>query len=136
MKLTYRTISYEQNQPQVDIVESELGGKYRGNAWQVHYPRHIPVPVTNPHLKYRGVAYSPEDVRTVEKTGVMTVSPETQPQTLTPTFVASPNNTDNIKAVHTTNICRILERRRQVAKARGDERLLKLLELEAQQLAC
>jgi hypothetical protein len=131
MKLTYRTISYELNQPPIDMVESELGGKYRGNAWQVHYPRHIPVPVANSHLKYRGVAYCSEDVRSVESNGIMNVSPEIQPQT--PKREPTP---ENIMAVHTTNICRILERRRQAAQARGDERLLKLLELEARQLVC
>ncbi|WP_413160174.1 DUF4278 domain-containing protein [Capilliphycus salinus ALCB114379] len=125
MRLTYRTINYERHQPPVDIVESELGGKYRGNAWQVHYPRHIPVPLPNPNLKYRGVAYRPEEVRSAE---------QTQPQpSVTAPVEATP---ENIIGVHTANICRVLEHRRKVAQARGDEQLLKMLELEAQQLAC
>ncbi|MEB3280177.1 MAG: DUF4278 domain-containing protein [Lyngbya sp.] len=134
MKLTYRTISYERHQLPVDIVESELGGKYRGNAWQVHYPRHIPVPLPNPKLKYRGVAYCPEDVRSTEREGVVKISSQTQPQTPVSTTAEVIQN--NIAGVHTANICKVLEHRRQVAQARGDEELLKMLELEAQQLAC
>lgn len=129
MKLTYRAIRYESNQPPLDLVESELGGKYRGNAWQIHYPRHIPVPLTNPSLKYRGVAYHQEDVRTWEtQQPAATGFPQTPPSTS-----ISPSN---LTSVHTASICRILEHRLKVAQARGDERLLKLLELEAQQLAC
>lgn len=134
MKLTYRTISYEQHRPSLDIVESELGGKYRGNAWQVHYPRHIPVPLPNPSLKYRGVAYQAEDVRTTEREGMVRVSQQSQsqPSVQTPAEVTP----EHLITVHTANICRVLEHRRQVAQELGDEQLLKMLELEAQQLAC
>lgn len=134
MKLTYRTISYEQHQPPLDIVESELGGKYRGNAWQVHYPRHIPVPLPNPSLKYRGVAYRTEDVRTTEREGMVRVSQQSQSQTSVNTPTEATPKT--LIATHTANICRVLEHRRQVAQELGDEQLLKMLELEAQQLAC
>ncbi|MDY7024465.1 MAG: DUF4278 domain-containing protein, partial [Cyanobacteriota bacterium] len=65
MKLTYRTINYEAQQFPLDIVESELGGKYRGNTWQVRYPKHIPVPFESSSLKYRGVSYQSQDVVTL-----------------------------------------------------------------------
>lgn len=134
MRLTYRTISYEHQEPPLDIVESELGGKYRGNAWQVRYPRHIPVPLPNPSLKYRGVAYCGEDVRTAERERVVGVSWQASPQPSADTSAEA--TSENLVTVHTANICRVLEHRQNVARARGDEQLLKMLELEAQQLAC
>ncbi|MEL7037067.1 MAG: DUF4278 domain-containing protein [Cyanobacteria bacterium J06592_8] len=123
MKLTYRTINYEAQQFPLDIVESELGGKYRGNTWQVRYPRHIPVPFESPSLKYRGVSYQSQNLVTL-----------TQPQAFCEIQPEAPSK--HLTTVHTANICRILEHRRQVAEAHGDEQLLKMLESEAQQLAC
>jgi hypothetical protein len=41
-----------------------------------------------------------------------------------------------VAQVHRANICNILDRRQQAAKAKGDERLLRLLEIEWQQMAC
>jgi hypothetical protein len=38
--------------------------------------------------------------------------------------------------VHKANVCRLLERRRQRAAARGDQKLLELLNSEAQQWVC
>jgi len=134
MKLTYRSISYEPQQTPLDIAESELGGKYRGNAFHVHYPRHIPAPLPNPNLKYRGVAYCSEDVRNAEREAVAAIPSQTEPQT--PAIAPAGVTQNNIASVHTANICRVLEHRREVARARGDLQLLKMLELEAQQLAC
>ncbi|PLZ30745.1 hypothetical protein CBP27_22845, partial [Fischerella thermalis WC542] len=44
MKLTYRGVDYESNPLAVEMTPGEMGGKYRGQQWRRHYPRHIPIP--------------------------------------------------------------------------------------------
>ncbi|WP_231506139.1 DUF4278 domain-containing protein [Planktothrix serta] len=121
-------------------MESELTGKYRGQSVQFRYPRHVPVPQTYP-LKYRGVCYSnaepkpslnevspftPTAMQPVETRQAVTVRVATFEQVLD----------ENLAQVHTDHLCRLLERRRQAAAARGDLNLLRLLDLEAKQIAC
>jgi hypothetical protein len=43
---------------------------------------------------------------------------------------------DDWQQVHKANVCRLLERRRQRAEAQGDQKLLDLLNSEAQQWVC
>lgn len=57
MKLCYRGVSYEHNPTTVEIIQGEVGGKYRGLPW-----RHTHVKMnkgliakTNYELYYRGV---------------------------------------------------------------------------------
>lgn len=55
MKLTYRGVSYEYTQPQVELNQLPLEGRYRGNAWRFFAPKQQ---YTNPihvGLSYRGV---------------------------------------------------------------------------------
>ncbi len=139
MKLNYRGDHYEASFSPVDQVESEITGKYRGQSVQFRYPRHIPVPQTY-SLKYRDVCYS----NTEPKQSLNEVTPftptekqpvERQGATLRlTTFEQAPD--ENLAKVHTDHLCRLLERRRQAAAARGDLNLLRLLDLEAKQIAC
>ncbi|MEW6497399.1 MAG: DUF4278 domain-containing protein [Cyanobacteriota bacterium] len=56
MKLCYRGVSYEHNPTSVEIIQGEVGGKYRGLPW-----RHIRVKMSGRlrqpsyELYYRGV---------------------------------------------------------------------------------
>lgn len=132
MKLTYRGTDYDYDIPAVDVTEGEVAGKYRGQHWNYHYVRHIPVPQKSHELMYRGVAYTTQGAIQAS-TGATAKPAETTP--------AAPVKrcamiTDNVARAHRTNICNILERRVKAAQARGDEKLLRLLELEAEQLAC
>ena len=116
MQLTYRGANYEYDIPTVDMVEGEIAGKYRGQNWNYRYPRHIPVP-----KKYGGTNHS-------VKRDAAAVS--------APAAVESAPIFAEVAQVHRVHICRILDRRQQVAKAKGDDRLLRLLEIEWKQMAC
>ncbi len=140
MKLTYRGLDYDYDPPTIDMMESEAGGLYRGCRWQVCYPRHIPVTQPSHELKYRGVAYCsfdtneaqgldstsatiPAEVKTIKKTGVF--SNPKQQKAMRQEFAR----------IHQANICRSLERRMNVAQAKGDRKLINLLQQESKDLA-
>ncbi|OCQ93911.1 hypothetical protein BCD67_20535 [Oscillatoriales cyanobacterium USR001] len=134
MKLTYRGTNYEYDIPAADMVESEVGGKYRGQGWNYRYPRHIPVPQQVYDLKYRGVEYKNTGTPNAEVTLPKKTS---EPRRAIAHISAKPCVlVPDIAKVHRANLCNILDRRLQVAKARGDEKLLRLLEFEAQQMVC
>lgn len=141
MKLTYRGNQYDASFPPVDVVESEITGKYRGQSVQFSYPRHIPVPQTPHSLKYRGVCYSKTEPEHPLKEVTPLTPTEIQPvearQGATLRLVTFEKTLDeNLAKVHSDHLCRLLERRRQAAAARGDMNLLRLLDLEAKEIAC
>jgi hypothetical protein len=116
MQLTYRGANYEYDIPTVDMVEGEVAGKYRGQNWHYRYPRHIPVP-----KKYGGTNHTAKrDTAAASAPAAVKSSPIVQ----------------EVAQVHRANICSMLDRRQQVARAKGDERLLRLLEIESKQMAC
>lgn len=123
MKLTYRGANYEYDIPTVDMIEGEVAGKYRGQNWNYRYPRHIPVP-----QKSGGKNYT---TKRDSQAGDRDVAAASAPAAVEyyPTVV-------EVAQVHLANICNILDRRQEAAKAKGDERLLRLLEMEWQQMAC
>ena len=129
MKLTYRGTNYEYDIPTVDMIEGEVAGKYRGQNWKYRYPRHIPVP-QHPHdLRYRGVLESGRKSLKVDRDLIGTVDS-------TEAAVTFAQKVDEVAKVHRVNICNILDRRKQVARAKGDVKLMCLLEIEWQQMAC
>lgn len=141
MKLTYRGHQYETSFSPIDIAESELTGKYRGQSIQFHYPRHVPVPQTPHPLKYRGVSYSStEPQHSLQE--VQAIAPnksqvaETRGGALLHLAAFEKPLDENLAKVHANHLCRLLDRRRQAAAARGDLHLLRLLDLEAEQIAC
>ncbi|HBB33473.1 MAG TPA: hypothetical protein DDZ80_25320 [Cyanobacteria bacterium UBA8803] len=54
-KLVYRGAYYKAAPPQVDLIEEEIKGKYRGQVWSAHDIAKESVPHPNLNLKYRGV---------------------------------------------------------------------------------
>ncbi|MCT7955892.1 DUF4278 domain-containing protein [Laspinema palackyanum] len=133
MKLTYRGIGYDSEPQSFNLMEAEIGGKYRGNDWQVRYPRHIPVPATLKELTYRGAQYnSGEPV----STSVAPVAPKTRQ--VRPLMDAQPADKvmEEVAKLHRNNICRSLERRMQAAMMLGNENLIEQLQMESQQLTC
>ena len=123
MKLSYRGANYEYDIPTVDMIEGEVAGKYRGINWNYRYPRHIPTP-----KKYGGTNSTTKRDSQAGDRDVAAAS--------APAAVKSYPTVVEVAQVHRANICNILDRRQQAAKAKGDERLLRLLELEWQQMAC
>lgn len=149
MELSYRGLHYDYDPPTIDMMEGEAGGLYRGCQWQVRYPRHIPVPQPSHSLKYRGVSYFshasshanvenevsdpapatiPTPVATVNKTSVLSnPKPQKKPQK---------DIWQEVAHAHQISICRSLERRMNAAQAKGDQKLINLLQKESQDLAC
>lgn len=119
MKLSYRGVAYENESPAIDMVEGEIGGKYRGQAWRCSYPRHIPVPQPALDLKYRGVAHSSY--------------PKAQGSAI-PQMSKACKVSPELAETHLANIRRRLEHRLEVAKSRGDDKLIRMLEAESKQL--
>ena len=123
MQLTYRGANYECDIPTVEMIEGEVAGKYRGEDCNYRYPRHIAVP-----QKYGGM-------NSTTKRNFQSQQDVTAVGAPYAAVDSAPTATD-LAQVHRAHICSILDRRKQVAAAKGDEKLLRLLEREWQQMAC
>ncbi len=135
MRLSYRGTSYDYDPIRVDQVESPIKRHYRGQPFNVSYPRHIPVPQPIQNLTYRGVAY-----RTTGTGGVEAVVPVAETAAAIPTINWSTRQArqalmKEVGRIHRTNIERSLLHRLEVARAKGDQYLVGQLEREMQQIA-
>lgn len=123
MKLSYRGSNYDYDIPTVDMIEGEVAGKYRGQNWNYRYPRHLRGPEQAQDWQQRDrdrLKRANRDPKADENAAAVT----------------SPPKVEEIAKIHRANICNILDRRLQIAKAKGDERLLRLLEIESKQMVC
>lgn len=141
MELKYRSISYKQNPPTLELTTGETGGKYRGANWNHHYLRHIPVPQPVANLKYRGVTYCTGDPVDVEAsqlrrryTGTVVATSKPTLQNTQPQAKSRREVMDELNNIHLNNIRRNLEHRLQVARAKGDRHLVQMLEAEVEQI--
>jgi hypothetical protein len=134
MKLSYRGVSYNNEPFSLEMTEGEIGGKYRGQDWKYHYPRHIPQLQPKLYQQYRGIVYSTSAVSLAEYPA--TAQSESQNHTC-PVPLRKPCKvvTNELTKTHLENMRRNLERRLEVAKAKGDEKLVNLLQQESQDLA-
>ena len=57
MKLTYRGVPYESNATQLEMVDSNIVGKYRGKKFKFKQKKEILIPNSSLRLKYRGVTH-------------------------------------------------------------------------------
>ncbi|HEY9875284.1 MAG TPA: DUF4278 domain-containing protein [Candidatus Obscuribacterales bacterium] len=126
MKLSYRGASYQYDVPTLEVTETEIYGKYRGQNSSSRYVRHIPLPPPVPDLNGSEVAYH-------------TAQPAAQSwaKITEPTFATRKNIEkvlDEATMAHLANIRRSLEHRLNVAKANGDQALLRQLEAESAQI--
>lgn len=130
MQLSYRGHSYSVDHPSVDMADSGIAGSYRGHAFPVTYPRHIPVAQPVRNLSYRGVRY-----QTTATGGVQSIVPQPAiPQpAVQPTLMPRLLQTSTYDNVHQLNIRQRLQQRIEAARAKGDQKLLSLLEREMQQ---
>ncbi|MBE9187448.1 DUF4278 domain-containing protein [Microcoleus sp. LEGE 07076] len=122
MQLTFPGANYEYDIPTVDTIQGQLAGKYQGKDWNYQYPRHIRVPnkYGGPNSTTKQNFQAQQDVAAASSAAAVPSSPTVK----------------EIAQVHRAHICSILDRRQQIAKAKGDERLLRLLEIESKQMAC
>ncbi|KGF72912.1 hypothetical protein DO97_04230 [Neosynechococcus sphagnicola sy1] len=134
MKLMYRGVAYEYTHPTLEITEGEIAGKYRGQPWQRHYLKHIPVPQPTMNLMYRGVAYSKNQLGAGEKQNLVQTTTSQAVAVAKADVVPLIRNRYRLSAelskVHHMNVQRILEHRLEVARSQGNASLVKMLEAE------
>lgn len=137
MKLCYRGVQYDYTPPVLEVSESEMLGHYRGRPLHFSYVRHIPFPQPEADLKYRGRAYHTTRQGQIE--AVVEVKKAPQAPQFKPVFdsmaAARRSLLQEATTMHQTSMKRSLERRMQVAQAKGDEQLLRQLEDEMHQYA-
>jgi hypothetical protein len=127
MQLSYRGIPYQKTSLILEMTEGEIGGKYRGREFTYKYPKHIPQIKPQLDLQYFGVAYS--KIATPIEKPELVVNHATH--NICPVSIRKQIKiNDNFTQIHLENIKSNLERRIQVAKAKGDESLVNLLEQE------
>ncbi len=141
MKLTNRGIISESNPPALELTKGEIAGKYRGTNWRNHYPRHVPVTQPMVDLKARSVAYctsEPIDAEASLLCGCYENAATPKAVSTTTEAVSTVSSRqqvlDELNNTHLTNIRHNLEHRLQVARAKGDQNLIRLLEAEAEQI--
>ncbi|MFP4135128.1 MAG: DUF4278 domain-containing protein [Halothece sp.] len=135
MRLTYRGIQYDSESMPLEKTEGEVAGKYRGQPWHYHYPRHIPQLQPKLLLNYRGISYSKRPSLSYAYSSDISIPVVTPNGELpTPQDFTAKTQSEDIEDAHLKNMRRNLERRLSVAKQNGDEELVSILEKEYQQL--
>jgi hypothetical protein len=133
MKFSYGGVNYQDAPSKLEVTEREIGNMYRGQEREFQYLRHIPEPLPLPQRKFRSVTHStaqPASQRsTVAAQGVAVVASESLPKCNKREMLNELMNS------HLRNIKLSLERRLQVAKDKGDQKLVRLLEAESEQMA-
>ena len=140
MSRCYRGVEYDYNPPSLEVREGEILGKYRGRPLHFNYVRHVPVPQPVADLTFRGVPY-----RTTAQ-GQVCPSEVAHEQQRPSVFQGIKSSDNSIMRArrhllkeaaesHRNNIQRTLQHRIEVARAQGNEMLLKQLEEEMHQLA-
>jgi hypothetical protein len=132
--LQYRGQGYDVEPIPVEMVKSNIVGKYRGQSYTFAYPKHIPVPQIVSNLKYRGVAYQNNEA------GAIASIPPTEfwrsvtaPTVRTSSITMRQVRKAEVSRIHRENIQRRLQHRLEVARSKGDERLIHQLEQEMRQ---
>ena len=145
MKLTYRGVDYDYNPPMMEVTESEVACKYRGQAATIRYVQHVPIPQTAEQLTYRGVAYQTTrqgqllqlaDQPAQVKTTARQAGALQGLRKLAGNSTAAKARRDLLNEAsltHKQSISRTLQHRIKVATAEGNERLLRQLESEMRQ---
>ena len=140
MKLNNRAFNYEPNLSNIELTESEIVDKCQATDGKQKYPRHIPVPQPKIELKSPGVECSTGDLIDIEANQLRqnyiaddsVAVPRKNEVVLTKT--KRQQLLEELNNVHLNNLRRNLERRLQVAREKGDENLIRLLEAEFEQL--
>lgn len=141
MKLCYRGVEYDYNPPSLEVKDSEMQGCYRGRTLSFSYPSHVSVPQPVAQYTYRGVGYTTTAQGHPQPLPARPLAEARQPifQGIkgadTPMMQARRHLLMEAATAHRTNIQRSLDHRLAVAKAQGNDHLVKQLEEELHQLA-
>ena len=135
MKLTYRGVSCDDQLLILQVEQGEVGGQYRGKNWRYQYPRHIPQVQPRENLRYRGLTMDRSPL-SCQRRGIgepeQAATPNWCSVSIRPSQVLTSHE---MTQRHLAHLHSNLERRLQVAKAKGDNQLVALLNHESQQLA-
>jgi hypothetical protein len=132
MKLSYLGVNYKEAPSTLEVTEGEINSMYRGRNRPVGYVRHIPEPLPMTQRQHCGVAYRMAQSAAKEHTAVAKPATEGKARAL-----SSHNKREVLEQMmnsHLRNIHRSLEHRLQVARAKGDQKLVRLLEAESEQM--
>ncbi|NJL85556.1 MAG: DUF4278 domain-containing protein [Leptolyngbyaceae cyanobacterium SM1_1_3] len=139
MKLCYRGVEYDYNPPALEVTESDILCQYRGRPLRYSYVRHVPIPQPVATLSYRGVAYQTGSKGQIELAATPTESIFAKLGVLSrranPMAEARRELFREATLVHQENIRRNVLHRLEVARAKGNEVLVRQLEDEMQQIA-
>lgn len=137
MNLSYRGVTYHYAPPTIEQLESDLNGQYRGHQVRFSYPRHIPASHPVVSLSYRGVPYRTTSTGAIQQAAPRAERPLQDLQTLQDRTARTQRGAvmQELASVHHRNLYELLERRIQVARSNGNERLVEQLEQERRQLA-
>ncbi len=133
MKFSHRGANYNDALSMLEVTEREIGNMSRGQKREFTYVRHIPEPLPLRNRQFRSVTYCTAQPTAAESTltapRVITVSDRTSLSCKKRELL------DELMNSHLKNIQRSLEHRLQVARAKGDQKLVQLLEAESKQMA-
>ena len=125
MKFSYGGVNYQDAPSKLEVTEREIGNMYRGQEREFQYLRHIPEPLPLPHRKFRSVTNSTAQLTAQRSTVTSVILPKCNKR----------EALDQLMNSHLRNIKQSLEHRLQVAKDKGDQKLVRLLEAESEQMA-
>jgi hypothetical protein len=136
MQLSYRGSHYDLDLSSADMVDSGMKGVYRGQTFPITYPRHIPTQPSH-ELRYRGAAYRTTATGSTEAILRRSVAAvPTRKLAASSTYLSGQTCrvlTPDLEKMHRLNIQQRLQHRIEVARAKGDQALLHMLEREMQQ---
>jgi hypothetical protein len=115
--LKYRGVAYSVENSPVEMVESDRVGHYRGQSYPFLRLSHLPVPQPMLKLTYRGVPYQ------------TTVTGGSAPTSASRAIPRLAQRADT-QQVHRHHLLNLLQHRLDVARGKGDERLVQQLEQE------
>ncbi|MEA5533779.1 hypothetical protein [Crocosphaera sp. XPORK-15E] len=116
----------------LDLDYETMMQRHQGQAWKYNYPRHIRQAPANLSRQYGRIKNHTYSIPTLE-------NPHLPRQKAPVCSVVMPSyqevSLNEVTKIHLGNICRNLENRLRIAKVKGDEFLISLLEKESQDLS-
>jgi hypothetical protein len=133
MKTNYDGVQNQYKPPTLELTEAEIISKYKVENWRYYYPRHIPHLQHKSHRQHRGCVNNSCSLPAICKLSVDR-PPLAEESDAIVSILQSQLKDEKAKQAHLDSVRRNLERRLQVAKASGNDRLIDLLKQEWQQL--
>jgi hypothetical protein len=118
MEFSYPGIRYEEDRHPLDTIEGHTTGQFSGSNGKLRYPRHIPVPQLLRSMRERVL---------INHTGTESVKKANSASRLA--------LHEEPAKIHYKNLCRNIERRLEVARSQGNQKLIQLLEAEFEQVS-